>query len=224
MKGRDTQLILQRHSSIDLFLVLIALLFAVNFFYLLLETSSNLSKNRAEACEVLVAHGASLAWKCFGKTVQEVLKEEMPYFDATKVARVATNPALGKRNLSEQLSNILDRAQRNQIKDLSNAHNLIMYSVYLQQADTCYLNTADAFGMSLMQKGCSHGLHEFVACMINHDMDPEATSPECSSKPVLLAAYHGFNKVLSVLKEHRLKAGGSTGTTNFAVIERPGTV
>ena len=54
--------------------------------------------------------------------------------------------------MGESLRGLLDRGQRNAMKALSNSHNLVMFSIYLQQAETGYLDAYDACGMGLMQK------------------------------------------------------------------------
>ncbi len=51
--------------------------------------------------------------------------------------------------------------------------------------------------------GCMYGLHDFVSCMLEAGADPSLTSEDCGSAPVLQAAYHGHNKVLKVLIEHK---------------------
>ena len=107
-----------------------------------------------EACEVLIEHGANLLHRCFGRTVHEVVLAELPHFDATKVAVTADAKAFsGKRNVGESLRGLLDRGQRNQSKGASNAHNLVLFSIYLQQAEAAHLDAYDACGMGLMQKG-----------------------------------------------------------------------
>ncbi len=73
-----------------------------------------------------------------------------------------------------------------------------MFTVYLQQSETCYLNGFSGRGFGLMQRACSHGLEDFVRAMLEHDMDPEAVVEECQSKPVLLAAYYGYAGILRV--------------------------
>ncbi len=49
----------------------------------------------------------------------------MPYFDASRVKVVSRNPASLTLNIGDKLSELLDKAQRNQKKGLSNAHNLV---------------------------------------------------------------------------------------------------
>jgi ankyrin repeat protein len=43
------------------------------------------TKKDSEAVKLLLGHGASTLNTCFGKTIQEVIEEQMPYFDVSKV-------------------------------------------------------------------------------------------------------------------------------------------
>jgi ankyrin repeat protein len=174
---------------------------------------------RAEACELLISFSASLETKCFGKTVKQVIAENLPSLDPHKVRTVDNSKK--KCNIGEHLSRLLDLAQRNATKRLSsNAHNLLEFRIYMQQMSLEELNSFDASGMSLMQKACNHGLQEHVQCMLEHKMNPSAVVGETSSKPVLLAAYNGFYQVLEELISHtkRCKKSGDA-PINFAVTE-----
>ena len=85
--------------------------------------------------------------------------------------------------MGESLRGLLDGGQRNATKGLSNSHNLVMFSIYLQQAEAGHLDAYDACGMGLMQKACNYGLHEHVQLMLEADMNPEAVVAECATKP-----------------------------------------
>ena len=44
------------------------------------------AKNKnSEMASLLISHGASTLNTAFGKTIQEVIEEQMPYFDCTKI-------------------------------------------------------------------------------------------------------------------------------------------
>ena len=90
-------------------------------------------KQRAEACELLIAHGASLESKSFGKTVKEVLGENLPHLDPSKVKRVPLKSPLKSWSVNERLCELLDQAQMNLIKGRSNAQNHLTFTVFLQQ-------------------------------------------------------------------------------------------
>ena len=157
--------------------------------------------SHAESVELLVAHGGNLGHRCFGKTAQDLINENMPYFDTSKV-KIQQRPAQ-KWNLCEHLNTLLDKAQRNMLKHTSNAQNHLEFVIYLQQVSCQDFNNHDAQGMGLFQKAASYGLHEHVLTMLENKMDPNVTVDECSSKPALLAAYGGFYKVLQILKDHK---------------------
>lgn len=175
--------------------------------------------SHAEAVELLIAHGANLGQKCFGKTVQDLITENMPYFDTSRVKVVPKVPT--KWNLCEHLNTLLDKAQRNMLKHLSNAQNHLEFVIYLQQVSCRDFNNYDAQGMGLFQKACTYGLHDHVLTMLENRMDPGATAEECSSSPALLAAYGGFYKVLQILKDHKTnkKVGQDQQTVDFSKLE-----
>ena len=72
----------------------------------------------------------------------------------------------GKRNVGESLRGLLDKGQRNAVKGLSNSHNLVMFSIYLQQAEAADLDAHDACGMGLMQKGRRHTASDLAYDML----------------------------------------------------------
>ncbi len=178
----------------------------------------------AASCEVLLAHGADTRAQCFGKTVAKHLEKEMPYFDATKV-RPADLPAAvvarrKKFDAGARLGEIMDLAERNAVKGLSNSLNLREFQIYLGMVPAEVLDRVDSAGMGLFQKGCKSGLSGHVREMLDAGMDPNAVVGECSTRPVLLAAFQGFHETLDVLMEHNRERKGNMA--NFGALERDG--
>ena len=77
---------------------------------------------------------------------------------------------------------------------------------------------SDPSGMGLLQKSCKSGLWEHAIEMLNAGMDPRATAPECSSAPLLLAAFGGYHRALEVLRDHKFEEG----KVDFSARERDG--
>ena len=111
----------------------------------------------AAACEVLVSHDADLKAVVHGRSVGDLMKENMPYFDAAAVKRAQLPAAKAARyeypsdflhvvyenclplhcrrkkfDCAARLGRLLDFAERNALKGLSNAHNLLEFKIYLK--------------------------------------------------------------------------------------------
>ncbi|TRY61746.1 hypothetical protein TCAL_09528 [Tigriopus californicus] len=170
----------------------------------------------AKSAELLIAHGAQLSLKICGKTVEDVIKEKMPYFDPLRVD-VIRKPCI-PMDIGDHLNTILDQAQMNLMKKLSNSCSVLEFMIFIQQLNPEELNQVNACGMTLFQKACDYGLHEHVQAMLDHGMNPKEVCPECSTAPVLLAAANGCHEVIQVLKGHKVE-GKSDVTTNFSVLE-----
>lgn len=181
------------------------------------------AKNKhSEVARILLANGASTLNTSYGKTVEEVLQENMPYFDITKVEVIKKPRRSSYKDFGYGLNNLLDKAQLVKEKDGSNAQNLLQFECLIQRLTKSQLDEFDANGMNLFQKACEYGLEDFVQCLLDNGVDPNATIAQCGSKPVLLAAYHAHYSVLNVLLDHKLKSIDGTKTTDFAAVERTG--
>ena len=124
-------------------------------------------------------------------------------------------------DFNEKLCHILDKAQRNLKKGLSNERNLIEFRIYLYQISSIN-DIKDASGMNLFQKACGYGLHEHVQrLLMDYECDPDCITPECSSTGLLLAAYNGFDEVFKVIKEHKLnKEHLNKKKASFSALEK----
>ena len=181
-----------------------------------------------EIAETLIAHGADTSLRMAGgRVVRSVIAEHLPHLDPTKVkmVEVQRNKSGGSMmkggwDRGDHLSRLLDRAQMNVRKGLSNSYNALEFKIHLSQLGKKELDTYDAAGMTLFQKAASFGLHLHVENMLDHGMDPNAVSAECSSKPVLLAAYNGYHKVLETLKNHKANSSGDDPVVCFSDLEK----
>lgn len=170
----------------------------------------------AKSVELLIAHGAQLSVKVYGKTVEDVIREKMPYFDPYRVS-VIKKPSVSW-DIGDHLNTILDQAQMNLLREVSNSYSVLEFMIFLQQMGPEDLDQVNACGMTLFQKACDYGLDEHVQAMLDHGMNPNAVCPECSTPPVLLAAANGCHGVLQVLKGHKLE-GKSQLAVSFSALE-----
>ena len=172
-------------------------------------------KSYAEVCELLISNGAKIDAK-----ISEVIKQEMPYFDASRIKVDKQNGY--KIDFNEKLCHILDKGQRNAKKGLSNERNLIEFRIYLYQLSSSRVNEVkDASGMSLFQKACDFGLHEHVRrLLMDYECDPDCVTGECSTTGLLLAAYNGHHEVIRVIKEHKLDKNSGKKKASFCALEK----
>ena len=75
-------------------------------------------------------------------------------------------------------------------------------------------------GMTLLQKACDYGLHEFAALLLDRGADPNKRMEECGTAPILFAAYHGHYELIELLINHKISSIESVKTTDFSVIDR----
>ena len=74
--------------------------------------------------------------------------------------------------------------------------------------------------MTLLQKACDYGLHEFAALLLDRGADPNKRMEECGTAPILFAAYHGHYELIELLINHKISSIESVKTTDFSVIDR----
>ena len=71
------------------------------------------AKNKnSEMASLLISNGASTLNTAFGKTIQEVIEEQMPYFDTSKVEIVKKPRRNSIKDFGYGLNKILDQARR----------------------------------------------------------------------------------------------------------------
>ena len=71
------------------------------------------AKNKnSEITSLLISHGASTLNTAFGKPIQEVIEENMPYFDTSKVEIVKKPRRNSINDFGYGLNKILDQARR----------------------------------------------------------------------------------------------------------------
>ena len=176
----------------------------------------------SEAVQLLLSYGASPLTTCFGKSAQEVIQEEMPYFDISKVEVVKKARRNSVNTFGYGLNKLLDKAQVNKRKGRSNAQNELQFNVLLARLSSKDLDSYTSGGMTLLQKACNYGLETFVQDLLDQGANPNQTTTETASSPLLLAAYYGHSGVIQVLMDHKVSSTEGSGfeTADFSAIER----
>ena len=179
------------------------------------------AKNKnSEMCSLLISHGASTLNTAFGKTVQEVIEEEMPYFDTSKVEIVKKPRRNSLNDFGYGLNRILDQAAMNLRKKQSNSQTKVQFKTLLSRFNATNLDNFNAEGMSLLQKACEYGLTDFSSMLLEQGANPNQTVSECGTAPLLFTAYHGHVDLLDLFINHKISSIESTNTADFSVIER----
>ena len=179
------------------------------------------AKNKdSEGTSLLLAHGAATLNTCFGKTIQEVIEESMPYFDVNKVEIIKKPRRSSIKDYGNALVKILDQAQLNKKKNLKSSQAQVHFRTLLHRFNASELDTFNGNGMTLLQKSCDYGLHEFASLLLDRGADPNKTIEECGTAPVLFAAYHGYFEIIQLLIQHKISSIESVKTTDFSVIDR----
>jgi len=179
------------------------------------------AKNKkSDAVRILIAHGASLRNTVENKTLQQYLKEKMPNFDPDSVSIKVKPKESSEQDLLYSVGKLLDKAQLAERKGNSNSQNLMFFKTLIQNlasTNKIVLDTFNTGGMTLFQKSCDYGLHEFAQVLLEYGVDPNATLKENTTKGVLLASYGGHAEVLKVLLDHKTESVDSVKVTKFDV-------
>jgi len=176
--------------------------------------------NKVEAVRMLIAHGASLRNTVENKTLQQYLREKMPELDPDSVSIKVKPKESSEQDLLYSVGKLLDKAQLAKRKGISNSQNLMFFKTLIQNlasTNKIVLDTFNTGGMTLFQKSCDYGLHDFASVLLEYGVDPNATLKENTTKAVLLAAYSGHADVLRVLLDHRAESVDSMKITKFDV-------
>ena len=150
-----------------------------------------------EVIEILLEHGANPQIVVTeGQSLREIIDQNIPGFDflayATKVKKMPTKQKL------------FNFAETN---DLNGLKRLAYFSSKEDQIDWNCNNGS----MTLLQLACVHGHDKVVAFLLQRDCKPNLTTPTEGRTPLLIAAHHGYYKILDVLKR--------CPKVNFAAVE-----
>ena len=178
------------------------------------------AKNKDKALlKILLENGACTLNTCYGKTIQELIEENIPGFDTSEIT-VKKKSAKPDPDFGHGLKRILDKASLNLRKKQSNSQLLIQFKIVLSRFSATELDSYNADGKTLLQNASDYGLHEFASLLLDQGADPNQTLTECGTSPVLFASYHGHFELMDIFVNHKISSIESTKTASFSSVER----
>ena len=189
------------------------------------ETSVNCENNiGASPLELAILKGSEDAVKLFldaaasiskktddGGTVEELLAEKMPAlyksFDLTK------NKESPERCIEEKLFDILYSFHNHHGLQKSSTESLnhVVVHEFIQkwneaeqnnnkEVDGSYNNGTYTF----LQYACDQGMHDIVTFLFGKGVDPNQCSPNYKHPPLIIAAHHGYHKIIDIFKKNAI--------------------
>ena len=145
-------------------------------------------RKHPEVVKILLEHGASPLNTCYGKSIEETIQENLPYFDISKVEVIKKSRRNSIQEFGYALNRLLDKGQMNLRKGLKNSQNLVQFKTILARFHASNLDdySCPPSGMTLLQKASDYGLHEFANLLLDQGANPNKTQ-ECGTAPLLFA-------------------------------------
>ena len=161
---------------------------------------------QAECVRLLVENGASLDVRCGRSTPRQAITDNLKYFDLDTI-KVKERP---RRSTVEYLYELVER------------RDLPLFKSVLQFLSVAEVSTKriSGPGMTILQKAAQLGLAGFVSVLLSSGVNPNITTEENASRPVLLAAARGHHETLQCFIDHHQRLAGRANSTNFAVWTR----
>ena len=158
----------------------------------------------AECVRMLIENGASLDVKCSRSSPREAIKENLRYFNIDTI-KVKARP---RRSTVEYLYELLEK------KDLT-LFKSVLHFLSVAEVST---KRVSGQGLTVLQRAAQAGQHQFVSLLLTFGTNPNITTQENATRPVLLAAMRGHHETVQCFVDHNLK--NKVNGTNFAVWTR----
>ena len=139
-----------------------------------------------EAVEMLLDHGADPEVEIEGQSIKEVVEEHLPGFEFQQYA-----DKVRKRPIKQKVFDCVETNDVNGLKRLAFVHSKN------ENIDWNWNNGAT----TLLQLACIHGNEKAVEFLLQN-CDPNLTTATEGRTPALIAAHHGYFKVLDILKQN----------------------
>ena len=162
------------------------------------------TNKHAECVRMLIENGANLDVKCGRMTPREAIKEHLKYFNCDTI-KVKQRP---RKCTVEYLCELMEKKDLAMFKSVLNFLNVKDVSTKRNSGQ----------GLTTLQKASQMGYHQFVRLLLNYGVNPNITTEENASRPVLLAAQRGHHETLQCFIDHNQK--NKMNNTNFAVWTR----
>ncbi len=151
---------------------------------------------------MLIEAGADYNHKCFGKTVADVIKENLPGFDYSAVQRkVAPLEKQGSETAFEAAVDVLNVAGA---RGREEEEDLERFRLLAAEMGAATANGRDSGGYTLLQLAADRGLAELARILLEVvGADPNAVTEKVSVPPLLFAAGRGHLAVMDLLLRHK---------------------
>ena len=163
------------------------------------------AKNKQSECvRMLIENGAKLDIKCGKETPRDAIHENLKYFNINSI-KIKQRP---RRSTVEYLSELMEK------KEMALFKTVLKY-ISVEEASSKRISGQ---GITILQKASQMGFYQHVTMLLNHGVNPNMTTEENATRPVLLAAQKGHYKTLQCFLEHNQKM--KVNKTNFAIWTR----
>ena len=162
------------------------------------------TNKQSQCARMLIENGASLDKKCGRMTPREAIKENLRYFDFQSI-KVKPRP---RRSTVEYLYELMEK------KDLT-LFKSVLHFINVKDVSTKRISSQ---GMTTLQKASQLGYHQFVAVLLSGGVNPNITTEENGTRPILLAAQRGHYEAIQCFIDHNQK--NKVNRANLAVWTR----
>jgi len=192
------------------------------------RVSINLENNiGVSPIEMAITKGSEAAVKLFldanasitkkndeGGTIEDLLAENMPVL--YKNVDLAKNKVTSETSIEERLFDILysfyqpTRIQQSCSKTISRH---MVANQFIEQWNEGETNNNKKVNLSynngsytFLQYACDLGMHDIVEFLLEKGVDPSQCSPNYKYPPLLIAAHHGYYKIIEIFKNNAVSS------------------
>ena len=183
-----------------------------------------ISKGSEAAVKLFLNAAASISRKtCDGGTIEDLLAEHMPVlYDKVDLSKNRRSP---NRCVEERLFDTLYSFNQSHELQTSSSNRLHpIANEFIQEWNEAEQNNNKKVNVNysngtytFLQYACDIGMHDIVAFLFDKEVDPNHCSPNYKYPPLIIAAHHGYYKIIEVFKSNAIC---SKSTVSYAVRDR----
>ena len=167
--------------------------------------------NDEESVRLLIANGANLEHKVFGKSLQNHIKQKMSHVDPESIPIV-------RAGLAKQTSQSTMEKLVSIIEDFQNNDDVNLFKSLLLEVDAHDLNKFTSGGLNLLQKACDESKTNLVEALLDHGMNVNGQAEGTMMAPVLRSATKGDLNTVMVLLNHKADITVTKTSTNETIL------
>ena len=167
--------------------------------------------NDEESVRLLIAQGANLDHKVFGKSLQNHIKQKMSHIDPESIPKL-------RAGLAKQTSQSTMEKLVSIIEDFQNNDDVNLFKSLLLEVDAHDLNKFTSGGLTLLQKACDESKTDLVETLLDHGMNVDGKTEGSMMAPVLRSATKGDWKTMQVFLNHRADITVTKISTNETIL------